>query len=194
MYTYMRIVALSSLAAALSLTACVVKRNHAKRAPAARAKPAPLPPRPVAMDAGKALGLWHSNFGPVKIEQDSSRGKRAVMGVWVYKRSGQEVIGFFSGNMRGNVLEFTWNEPSVPRDLMGAGYLTFDPEGGRFSGRWWTHDRTRDGLWSGWRGQTRAKNPGYGSEDIAPDRPEDGYPRGAYGNRGYGGSAYAMPR
>ena len=55
----------------------------------------------------RALGLWRSTFGAVKIEADNSKGglqTGAVQGVWVYQRQGQEVVGYFSGNLRGNVL------------------------------------------------------------------------------------------
>jgi hypothetical protein len=98
------------------------------------------------MDPARALGLWRSSFGPVKIENDLSRGQPgsgSVMGVWVYDRDGQEVIGYFAGSLRGNVLDFTWQEPASPAPLQGAGYLLFDGGGTRFSGRWWTASRDR---------------------------------------------------
>ena len=67
------------------------------------------PPPPQQMDPSRALGLWKSTFGAVKIEADNSKGgieAGAVQGVWVYTRQGQEVIGYFAGNLRGNVLSF----------------------------------------------------------------------------------------
>src|SRR6476661_8345543 len=56
------------------------------------------PPPPQQMEAGRALGLWRSTFGAVKIEADNSKGGLqvgALQGVWVYNRQGQEVIGYF---------------------------------------------------------------------------------------------------
>src|SRR5690242_15749492 len=65
------------------------------------------PPPPQEMDAARALGLWRSTFGAVKIDADNSKGgiqAGAVHGVWQYTRQGQEVIGYFFGTLRGNVL------------------------------------------------------------------------------------------
>src|SRR3954466_1307460 len=67
------------------------------------------PPPPSQMESTRALGLWRSTFGPVKIESDESRGgiqAGAVQGVWTYQRRGQDVIGYFYGSLRGNVLQF----------------------------------------------------------------------------------------
>jgi len=117
-------------------------------------------PPPRDMDAGRALGLWRSTFGAVKIEADDANGgleRGAVQGVWVYQRAGQEVVGYFSGNLRGNVLEFRWQEPNNP-PLTGAGYLVFDPQGRQYSGRWWTDGRDRVGDWNGRR--SAAGDPG----------------------------------
>lgn len=138
------------------------------------------------MDGGKALGLWHSNFGSVKLEQDSSRGVGGVMGVWVYERGGQEVIGFFSGQLRGNVLEFQWHEPGEPQDLTGSGYIAFDGDGSRFSGRWWTNDQRRNGLWSGWRQPTQGASSGSGSGAYGGTTYGGGSDSGAYGGTTYG--------
>jgi len=123
------------------------------------------PPPPQEMEPARALGLWRSTFGAVKIEADNSRGgidTGSLQGVWVYQRQGQEVVGYFSGNIRGNVLEFKWQEPSNP-PLTGAGYLVFDRSGRQYSGRWWSDRRDRVGDWNGWRnqpgGETRAPGP-----------------------------------
>jgi hypothetical protein len=116
----------------------------------ARLPPPASPPPPMAMNSSQALGLWQSSFGAVKIETDPGQLDR-LMGIWLYDRTGQEVIGFFSGAMRGNVLEFTWHEPAQPRDLVGAGFLVFEPDGSRFTGTWWTRDQSRTGDWNGWR-------------------------------------------
>lgn len=105
------------------------------------------------MERSLALGLWHSNFGAVKLERDSSGDENAVMGAWLYERGGQEIIGYFSGKMRGNVLEFTWHESAQPNDLTGRGFISFDPNGIRFSGRWWSYDQRRGGQFRGWRDQ-----------------------------------------
>jgi len=89
------------------------------------------PPPPQEMDPARALGLWRSTFGAVKIEADNTRGgiaSGAVQGIWVYQRRGQEVIGYFNGSLRGNVLDFKWQEPGSADapPLVGAGYLAVD--------------------------------------------------------------------
>src|SRR5262249_54748757 len=111
------------------------------------------PPPPQQMEPTRALGLWRSTFGAVKIEADDSKGgldAGSVHGIWVYQRQGQEVIGYFAGNLRGNVLEFHWQEPSDP-SLTGEGFLVFDVQGRQYAGRWWSDRHDRVGDWSGWR-------------------------------------------
>jgi len=111
------------------------------------------PPPPQQMDPVLALGLWRSTFGAVKIEPDTSKGglpEGGVHGVWVYQRQGREVVGYFTGNLRGNVLEFRWQEPNDP-PLTGEGYLVFDAQGRQYAGRWWSDRRDRVGDWNGWR-------------------------------------------
>jgi hypothetical protein len=139
------------------------------------------PPPPQEMEAARALGLWRSTFGAVKIEADNSRGgigAGAVQGIWVYQRRGQEVIGYFNGTLRGNVLDFRWQEPGGPDapPLVGAGYLVFEQTGRQYSGRWWSDKRDRVGDWNGWR-QASAAQP---------------QPTGAYGGDAYGGSTYGQ--
>lgn len=141
------------------------------------------PPPPQEMDPTRSLGLWRSNFGAVKIEADNSRGgiaAGAIQGVWVYQRQGQEVIGYFSGALRGNVLDFRWQEPGAAGGppLVGAGYLVFDQSGRQYSGRWWSDKRDRVGDWHGSRQAGAAATPQYG---VAPD----GSP---YGGQTYGGA------
>jgi hypothetical protein len=128
------------------------------------------PSQPMAVE--QALGLWKTSFGPVKIEKDPESGDKNLRGVWVYDRSGKEVIGYFSGPLDGNVLQFRWTEPARPTDLVGDGYLVFDPNGQSFSGRWWTTDRARGGEWNGWR-----KDGGQGAPDPASTAPEGQPPR-----------------
>ena len=148
------------------------------------------PPPPQEMDPSRVLGLWRSTFGAVKIEPDPSKGglqSGAVQGVWVYQRQGQEVVGYFSGSLRGNVLEFRWQEPNNP-PLTGAGYIVFEQTGRQYSGRWWSDKRDRVGDWNGWRqtgpqqqqpgqyggqpyGAQQSQQPGY-----APQQPQQGYP------------------
>ena len=128
-------------------------------------------PPPQQMEAGRALGLWRSTFGAVKIEADNSKGGiqvGALQGVWVYNRQGQEVIGYFAGNLRGNVLQFRWQEPGSNGQppLNGEGWLQFGADGRQYSGRWWTDRRDRVGDWNGWR-QT-----GDDQYDTQPARPE----------------------
>lgn len=145
------------------------------------------PPPPQQMEPARALGVWKSNFGAVKIEADNSKGglqSGSLHGVWVYPRRGQEVIGYFAGNLRGNVLQLTWQEPSNP-PLTGSGYLVFDPQGRQYSGRWWSETRDRVGPWNGWR-------------DAAPQNtdPYAGHPNGGQAEPdpgAYGGQGYADP-
>jgi hypothetical protein len=130
-------------------------------------------PPPQAMDPAMAMGLWKSSFGAVKIEYDPQAPQGGVQGIWVYDRGGTEVIGMFLGTLRGNVLEFSWQEPAANGgNLDGAGYLVFDPYGQRFSGKWWTNTRDRTGEWTGWRPEPAAAQP------AQPDpyaQPTDGY-------------------
>ncbi|MEJ7603189.1 MAG: hypothetical protein WKG01_35200 [Kofleriaceae bacterium] len=145
-------------------------------------------PPPQDMEPGRALGLWRSNFGAVKIEADDVNGglqRGAVQGVWVYQRAGQEVVGYFSGNLRGNVLQFRWQEPNNP-PLTGEGYLVFDQQGRQYDGRWWTDRRDRVGDWNGRRSSaTEGSDPTpYGGEQYGggqddpyrdPQRQQDPY-------------------
>jgi hypothetical protein len=111
------------------------------------------PPPPQQMDPSLALGLWKSTFGAVKIEADNAHGglqSGSVQGVWVYDRHGQEVVGVFYGNLRGNVLQFHWQEPANP-PLIGEGFLVFDAQGRQYSGRWWSDRHDRVGDWNGCR-------------------------------------------
>jgi hypothetical protein len=120
------------------------------------------------MDERMALGLWKSNFGAVKIAQDDSQGAGHVMGVWVYQKEGKEVVGYFSGPLQGNVLNFVWHEPG---DLTGAGYLTFDVNGNSFAGRWWSEGRRRSGHWNGWRTPTTAPHSQPSAAEPDPAAP-----------------------
>ena len=119
------------------------------------------PPPPQDMDPSAALGLWRSNFGAVKVEADNSRGglhAGAVHGVWQYDRQGQDVVGYFFGSLRGNVLSFRWQEPANP-PLLGEGFVVFDQAGRQFSGRWWSDSKDRVGVWNGGRVPTPASPP-----------------------------------
>ena len=136
-------------------------------------------PPPQQMDPGRAIGLWRSTFGAVKIEADNSHGglqAGAVQGIWVYQRQGQEVIGYFSGNLRGNVMQFRWQEPNNP-PLTGEGYLVFEQTGRQYSGRWWTDHKDRVGDWNGWREQQQPQPQQFGQQE---------YPQGQYGGAQYG--------
>jgi len=156
-------------------------------------KPPPDPqygaaPPPQQMEASRAFGLWKSSFGAVKIEEDLSKGAAGsgfVQGIWVYQRAGQDVVGYFGGSLRGNVLEFAWQEPSTPAPLVGQGYLVFDPSGQRFAGRWWTTSRDRTGEWNGWRQEGQPAQPG--NDPYGGGTNPYG---GGYGNDPYGGSTY----
>ena len=66
-------------------------------------------PPPQQMDPTRALGLWHSEFGAVKIEADQAHGGLAngsIHGVWLYRRKGQnvDVVGYFGGTLLGTAL------------------------------------------------------------------------------------------
>ena len=127
------------------------------------------------MEAARALGLWRSTFGAVKIEADNSHGgldAGSVQGVWTYQRQGQEVVGYFSGSLRGNVLQFRWQEPSDP-PLLGEGYLVFDAQGRQYAGRWWSDKRDRVGDWNGWRQAGRGAPPRYSGDPGAQDNRQD---------------------
>ena len=134
-------------------------------------------PAPQHMEPGRVLGLWRSTFGAVKLEADNSKGglqTGAVQGVWVYQRQGQEVVGYFSGNLRGNVMQFRWQEPGSQGGppLNGEGWLQFDTAGRQYSGRWWTDRRDRVGDWNGWR-QPGEGEPEQPATDGGP-APQDG--------------------
>lgn len=137
------------------------------------------PPPPQQMEASAALGLWQTNFGAVKIEADNSKGglqAGSVQGVWVYQRQGAEVVGYFAGNLRGNVLQFRWQEPNNP-PLTGEGFLVFDPQGRQYNGRWWSDRKDRVGDWNGWR--KSQSQPVYGGNQRDPYS-------GQYGGQVYG--------
>ncbi len=137
------------------------------------------------MEPNLALGLWRSTFGAVKIEADNSHGGLAagsLQGIWMYQRQGQEVVGYFAGSLRGNVLQFRWQEPNNP-PLTGEGFLVFDVQGRQYAGRWWSDKRDRVGDWSGWRqaGRQAARAYGdasgaYGGQDDGRDQPPPGQP------------------
>jgi hypothetical protein len=177
---------LGNVARVLAVTAAVVaaagSATSSNNSPATQPQQAQMsPPPPREMEPARALGLWRSTFGAVKIEADNSRGgigAGAVQGIWVYQRRGQEVIGYFNGTLRGNVLDFRWQEPGGPDapPLVGAGYLVFEQTGRQYSGRWWSDKRDRVGDWNGWR-QASAAQP---------------QPTGAYGGNAYGGSTYGQ--
>ena len=154
-------------------------------------------PPPQQMEPGRTLGLWRSTFGAVKIEADNSKGgiaAGAVQGVWVYQRQGQEVIGYFSGNLRGNVMNFRWQEPGSQggAPLNGEGWLQFDTAGRQYSGRWWTDRKDRVGDWNGWR------QPGEGEPQDDQQQPgspnSDPYAQpGSDGGQQYGSDPRQPP-
>jgi hypothetical protein len=148
------------------------------------------------MDEPRALGLWKSSFGAVKIEEDLRGGQPGggqLQGVWMYQRNNADVIGYFAGKLQGNVLQFTWDEPAQPAALQGEGYIVFDQQGQRFAGRWWTTSHDRVGEWNGWRqglskpeSQPQPGTYGYGSQQPY------GQPS-PYGGQGYGGYPQQPP-
>ena len=164
------LVVAGAAAAALASASSNQSRPAPPAASAAHAAPASQP-----MDPARALGLWKSSFGPVKIEPHEEAGAGQVSGIWVYDRDGQEIIGYFAGPLDGNVLTFSWHEPGQPADLTGEGYLVFDPAGRTFTGRWWTAAGDRGGEWQGWRQGEGGPEPG--APDAEPPPRDDGMPR-----------------
>ena len=139
------------------------------------------PPPPQEMEAARSLGLWRSTFGAVKIEADNSKGgiqTGALQGVWQYQRQGVDVVGYFFGTLRGNVLQFRWQEPGSNQagPLTGEGFLVFEQTGRQYSGRWWSDKRDRVGDWNGWRQASAQQQPQYGADGQ------------------YGGQQYGYPR
>jgi len=139
------------------------------------------PPQPQQMDAQRALGLWRSTFGAVKIDPDNAHGglqAGAVHGVWEYTRQGADVIGYFYGTLQGNVLRFKWQEPptqAATPPLTGEGFIVFEQTGRQYSGRWWSDHRDRVGDWNGWRQAAQ------GGEAADPNmQPQQGYPQQGY--------------
>jgi hypothetical protein len=162
--------------------------------PAYNAQNAPPPPQQ--MEPQRALGLWRSTFGAVKIESDDRNGGLQagnVQGAWMYQRQGQDVVGVFWGNLRGNVLQFHWQEPNNP-PLTGEGFLVFDPTGRQYSGRWWSDVRDRVGEWNGWRQDGQGgQGPQVGGQDGGEMYGvEGGVEGGPMGGQGYAGS-YRQP-
>ncbi len=141
------------------------------------------PPPAQDMEAGRSLGLWKSTFGAVKVEADNAHGglqAGALQGVWQYQRQGQDVVGYFYGTLRGNVLQFHWQEPANP-PLTGEGYLVFEQTGRQYSGRWWSDKRDRVGYWNGWRGaggQSQEQAPQQGGyQQPYPQQQQQPYPQ-----------------
>ena len=165
--------------AALATTVLVASASSKKNEPPPAAAGAwnAAPPPSSALPPGAASGLWKTTFGAVKVEDD---GPGRVHGVWMYQRDGKDVVGYFGGALDGNVLRLTWREPAQAQpgeaQLVGEGWLVFDAGGARFSGRWWTSNRDRQGDWTGWR---------------APAAPTAAAP--AMGGAAYGGAAYGAP-
>ena len=142
------------------------------------------PPAAQQMEPMRAMGLWRSTFGAVKIEPDDRNGGLQagnVQGAWMYQRQGQDVVGLFWGNIQGNVLKFHWQEPSNP-PLTGEGYLVFDPAGRQYSGRWWSDRRDRVGEWNGWRQEQGGDATGYDPNS------------GQVGGQGYGQEPTPYPQ
>ncbi len=197
---FVRVVAvLAAVAAAAGSASSSSNQNASMMTPQGQQQGAGAPP-PQAMEPARALGLWSSTFGAVKIEADNSKGglqTGAVQGVWVYQRQGQEVVGYFSGNLRGNVLQFRWQEPNDP-PLTGEGYLVFDVQGRQYSGRWWSDRRDRVGDWNGWRqagpeaGREAGQEAGQSGQSGDPWQSGDGQPRSGEQDP-YGGQTDGQP-
>lgn len=152
------------------------------------------PPQPQWMQPASALGLWMSSFGAVKIEEDLSRGPAGsgqVHGVWTYqdRNTQREVVGYFTGALRGNVLEFRWQEPSAQQPLVGYGFLAFEPTGRSFRGRWRTDSGDRIGDWDGWRDNGSS----VGAPPPQPQQPYPQQPTGQPTGQPYPQQPYGQP-
>jgi len=179
---------IAAVGAACVLAAASASTNSNSTQPGAPQYGSNSPPPSQPMDPSRALGLWKSTFGAVKIEADNSKGglqSGALQGVWRYERQGQEVIGYFSGNLSGNVLQFRWQEPPSAAGgppLQGEGYITFDVEGRQYSGRWWSDQRDRVGDWNGWR---QAGGQQYYGQQAQYGQQPEGYGQQPYGQQPY---------
>lgn len=186
----MTALATSARLALAALAAATLVASSRSQSQTAQPQPQPgawnaAPPPTTAMAPSAATGLWKTTFGAVKIEEDGSGG---LHGAWIYQRNGQEVVGYFGGPLDGNVVRFSWREPAQAQpgeaQLAGEGWLSFEPNAGRFSGRWWTYNRDRQGDWTGQRGAGAPAQPTYG---------DPGYGGNGYGGNGYGGAVYGAP-
>jgi hypothetical protein len=176
-------VARGMVVAASCFAALASASSSQNTAPTSSAAYSMSPPPPQAMQPAAALGLWMSSFGAVKVEEDLGRGPAGsgqLHGAWTYqdRNTQREVIGYFSGSLRGNVFEFRWQEPAVPAPLVGSGYLSFDPMGRSFKGRWRTDTGDRIGDWDGWR-----QNPGTPGTTNAPQPQPYGQQPQPYGQQ-----------
>jgi hypothetical protein len=165
------------LAAALLVSAASggSQNHYAPPGPVGAGQYTPPPSEP--MDASRAVGLFRSSFGPVRIEVDADQGLPAMHGVWVYDREQQEVVGYFAGRINGNVLEFDWQEPAQPEPLRGSGFLVFHSDGTGFYGKWWTTARDRSGDWTGQRFEPGQQDGAEPPPDEPPyDEPTDAVP------------------
>jgi hypothetical protein len=134
---------------ACSTLGCLAEDAYRPQPPVVQ--PSPLPPSRE-MEPTLALGSWRSTWGDVTIEPDAARGGTpagAVRGTWTSVQGGVASTGYFTGNLRGNVLDLSWSEPGAR--LAGAGHLVFEPSGHSYDGRWWSNARDRAGAWNGWR-------------------------------------------
>jgi hypothetical protein len=193
-------VARGMVVAASCFAALASASSSQNTAPTSSAAYSMSPPPPQAMQAAAALGLWMSSFGAVKVEEDLGRGPAGsghLHGVWTYqdRNTQRDVIGYFSGSLRGNVFEFRWQEPAVPAPLVGSGYLSFDPMGRSFKGRWRTDVGDRIGDWDGWR-----ENPGVNTQPQQPQPygqppyPQQPYGQQPYPQQPYPQQPYGQPR
>ena len=136
----------------------------------------PITKRPIAaaFDAsGVLVTLLHQPFGTIML---------ALIGIGIV---GYALYYIFEAvaDLRGNVLEFKWQEPNDP-PLTGSGYLVFDRSGRQYSGRWWSDRRDRVGDWNGWRNAP-------GGEQYRPSPSQDPYADPS--SDAYGGPTYGEP-
>lgn len=120
--------------------------------------PSPRQPPPPVYDNGSSSfqhtaeieGVWDSNFGQVKFQRTEKPG--FYRGVWMFEREGEQVIGYFEGELTGKQFWFRWHQPGEDgQDRVGSGRIFFNEVGNRFDGTWATEDGGQNGNWNGSR-------------------------------------------
>ncbi len=91
-----------------------------------------------------------------------------LMGIWLYDHAAQVI----RPSLPARCAATCWSSPGTSRRsyVVGAGFLVFEPDGGRFTGTWWTGDQSRSGDWNGWRVAQAGPRPGWVECRSPPSR------------------------